>query len=319
LNRPAVTQSFEHIESGEIVTVSVNHLKSKGSLSGLDEDIAAGDGQGNNNATRAAAADVLADHLATNPTGVSEGNVLIIGDLNAYAQEDPLTVLSDAGFTDIAYQALEEDAYSYVFDGQTGTLDYILGSEDIMDNVVGVTEWHINSDEADAIDYQIDIRNNAGSFTFATRDDSIFNGDTAARNSDHDPVIVAFNFEVQPEPNLVLGTEDRDRLTGTDADDRIVSLGGRYDRMTGGEGSDQFVFGSETRNDSKDRDLIRDFDIEEDSIVLSEGTEIASIFGGGRTLLVRFEGDGDLLHIRGSNLDADELNILVEDSVLDLA
>ncbi len=319
LNRPAVTQSFEHIESGEIVTVSVNHLKSKGSLSGLDEDIATGDGQGNNNATRAAAADVLADHLATNPTGVSEGNVLIIGDLNAYAQEDPLSVLSDAGYADIAYDALGEDAYSYVFDGQTGTLDYVLGSQEILDNVVGVTEWHVNSDEADALDYQVEIRNQGGTFTFGTRDESIFDGATATRNSDHDPVIVAFNFEGEPELNLVLGTDGRDRLNGTDGDDRIISLGGRYDRMNGGEGSDQFVFGSETRNDAKERDLIQDFDMENDSIVLSEGTEIASIFGGGRTLLIRFEGDGDLLHIRGTDLEANSLNIVIEDSVLDLS
>jgi len=318
LNRPAVTQSFEHIESGEVVTVSVNHLKSKGSLSGLDEDVASGDGQGNNNASRAAAADVLAEHLATNPTGVSEGNVLIVGDLNAYAQEDPLTVLSDAGYTDIAYEALQEDAYSYVFDGQTGTLDYVLGSEDILDNVVGVTEWHINADEADAIDYNVEIRNNSGTFTFASRDTAIFNGESAARNSDHDPVIVAFQFDSLPEPNLILGTAGRDNLRGTEGDDRIESLGGRYDRMSGGDGSDQFVFGAETYNGIRERDLIRNFNMEEDSLVLTDGAAISSISGNARTLFVRFEDDKDVLFLRGRDLDADALNIIIEEPVLDM-
>ncbi|MFS4436708.1 ExeM/NucH family extracellular endonuclease [Paracoccaceae bacterium GXU_MW_L88] len=191
LNRPAVTQSFAVVGTEETVTVSVNHLKSKGSLSGLAADEDQGDGAGNNNASRAASAEVLADHLAA----TYDGNTMIIGDLNSYAQEDPLNVLRDKGYTDLAYDALGTDSYSYVFDGQTGTLDYILASSDLMDNLTGVAEWHINADEADAIDYDLSIRNNSGNTIFAERDPSLYDGDIPERGSDHDPVIAAFTFD----------------------------------------------------------------------------------------------------------------------------
>ena len=39
------------------------------------------------------------------------------------------------------------DAYSYVFDGQWGYLDYALASSSLTSQVDGVGEWHINADE----------------------------------------------------------------------------------------------------------------------------------------------------------------------------
>jgi predicted extracellular nuclease len=195
LNRPAVTQTFEDVSSGAQVTVSVNHFKSKGSLSGLSADEDQGDGAGNNNATREAASVLLADWLASDPTGTGAENQLIIGDLNSYAEETPITTLEAAGFTDVAQAILGPDAYGYVFDGQIGTLDYILANGPAFEALEGATEWHINADEADAIDYNIDI------VSGVTRDPAIFNGDTAARNSDHDPVIAGFTFE---EEELIL-------------------------------------------------------------------------------------------------------------------
>lgn len=314
LNRPAVNQSFEHIQSGEVLTVSVNHLKSKGSLSGLAEDEAQGDGQGNNNATRAEAADVLAAHLDSDPTGVGDGDYLIIGDLNAYAQEDPITVLRDAGYADIAYDTLGEDAYSYVFDGQTGTLDYILGKGGILDDVAGVTEWHINADEADAMDYQLEIRSNDGETLFGTRDPAIFDGDTAARTSDHDPVIVSFDF--QPEPNLIAGTDGNDRLVGTDDADRIESGAGRYDRMDGGAGADEFIFASETSNGVREQDLITNFDVTEDVIVLEDGAAISSIRDLSSGVRITLADDGDILTILGTGVSSDTLSILTDDLLI---
>lgn len=314
LNRPAVNQSFEHIQTGEVLTVSVNHLKSKGSLSGLEVDEDQGDGQGNNNATRSEAAKVLADHLKTDPTGVGDEDYLIIGDLNAYAQEDPITALRDAGYSDIAYDTLGADAYSYVFDGQTGTLDYIMGTGGILDDVAGVTEWHINSDEADAIDYQTEIRSNDGTTLFGTRDPSIFDADTAARNSDHDPVIVSFDFE--PVINLIAGTDGNDRLVGTDGADRIVSGAGRYDRMDGGAGADEFVFGAETSNGAREQNLITNFDVTEDVIVLEDGAMIDSIRDLSFGVRVTFEDDRDVLTIRGDDVSSDSLIIFNDEFAL---
>ena len=231
LNRPAIAQTFEDLATGQTITVSVNHFKSKGSLSGLEVDEDQGDGQGNNNATRAESADILADWLNSDPTGQGSENILILGDLNAYAKEDPLTVLADAGFTDLAASELGDDAYSYVFDGQTGTLDYALANDALADDLAGITEWHINSDEADALDYNLDFG----------RDPSLYDGDSAARGSDHDPVIVSFNFEINY--NEIAGTEGNNWLFGTEGRDRIDGGGGN-DKIFGDEGDDLILAGS---------------------------------------------------------------------------
>lgn len=240
LNRPAIAQTFEDLDTGQTITISVNHLKSKGSLSGLAADEDQGDGQGNNNATRTEAADILAAWLNSDPTGQGSENTLILGDLNAYAQEDPLTVLADAGFADLAAAELGDEAYSFVFDGQIGTLDYALANGALADNLVGVTEWHINADEADAFDYNLDFG----------RDPSLFDGDSAYRNSDHDPVIVSFQFD--PVYNQIAGTDRRDFLFGTDGRDEIDGMNGRDfifagagdDLISGGRGRDKILAGS---------------------------------------------------------------------------
>ncbi len=183
-NRPAIAQTFTEIASGESFTAVVNHLKSKASPTSAPADLDQGDGQGASNATRAAAAAVLADWLATNPTGDPSGRTILLGDYNAYAAEDPVQVLLEAGYDDLAQELIGDDAYSFVFDGFTGTLDYAFTNEDFTSLVADVTEWHVNSDEADALDYNLDFG----------RDPTIFDGTSPLRNSDHDPVIVGLNL-----------------------------------------------------------------------------------------------------------------------------
>lgn len=207
-NRPALAQTFEEIETGAVLTPVINHFKSKGD-SGLDAvddgipddpsnpDSDQFDGQGYWNDTRTDAAKALADWLSDDPTGSGDADFLILGDLNAYAQEDPVKALETAGYTDLARQSLGDDAYSYVFDGQTGRLDYAFASASLASQVTGVTEWHINADEADAIDYNLDFG----------RADDVFDGDSAARNSDHDPVIVGLNLRPEVvEPMLAVAS-----------------------------------------------------------------------------------------------------------------
>ena len=84
-----------------MLTVAVNHLKSKGSSCASIGDPDTGDGQGNCNLTRTKAAQALVDWLATDPTGSGDPDFLIIGDLNAYAMEDPITAIKAAGYTDL--------------------------------------------------------------------------------------------------------------------------------------------------------------------------------------------------------------------------
>ncbi|MGK7955334.1 MAG: ExeM/NucH family extracellular endonuclease, partial [Crocosphaera sp.] len=94
-NRAPIAVTFEELSTGEVFTISVNHFKSKGGTgSGDDADI--GDGQGNFNGTRLRASQALNAWLNSDPTGSGDDDFLIVGDLNAYAQEDPITFLESA-------------------------------------------------------------------------------------------------------------------------------------------------------------------------------------------------------------------------------
>lgn len=86
-NRPALAQTFIDNSTGGKFTVAVNHLKSKGSACDDVGDPDTGDGAGNCNLTRKAAAEALVDWLAGDPTGSEDEDFLIIGDLNSYDKE----------------------------------------------------------------------------------------------------------------------------------------------------------------------------------------------------------------------------------------
>ncbi|GAB3288305.1 ExeM/NucH family extracellular endonuclease [Parahaliea aestuarii] len=182
-NRVPLAASFEHIESGEVLTVAVNHFKSKGS-SGLEDSASPNydqaDGAGFWNARRELAARALSAWLDTAPTGVASEHVALLGDFNAYAMESPLQYLLQQGYVNVE----SPQDYSYVFDGQLGTLDYVLLSDALAQAMTGAQIWHINADEADALDYNLDFG----------RLPSYFDAGTATRNSDHDPLLVGLQF-----------------------------------------------------------------------------------------------------------------------------
>lgn len=209
-NRPALAQTFTQVGTDEELTVVVNHLKSKGSACAEDPD--AGDGQGNCNGVRTAAAEALVEWLATGPTGAEPGRDLIIGDLNAYDKEDPIQAITDAGYTDLLLSEQGEDAYTYVFDGQLGYLDHALASPGLMAQLTGASAWNINADEPSLIDYDMTFKRPA--------QDALFAPD-AYRSSDHDPVIVGFDFvapelEVEADPSLVFPPNNKWRTVDFD-------------------------------------------------------------------------------------------------------
>ncbi|MCA9968904.1 MAG: ExeM/NucH family extracellular endonuclease [Anaerolineales bacterium] len=187
-NRPVLAQTFMENSSGELFTVAVNHLKSKGSDCNDVGDPDLGDGQGNCNVTRTNAAIALANWLATDPTGSGDPDFLIIGDLNSYAMEDPIAALQSAGYTDLVNGA--GMAYSYVFTGESGTLDYALATGSLADQVTGAAPWHANADEPRALDYNVEFKS-AGQII------SFYNDD-AYRSSDHDPVVVGLALSSSP-------------------------------------------------------------------------------------------------------------------------
>ncbi|KGN41802.1 ExeM/NucH family extracellular endonuclease [Knoellia aerolata] len=191
-NRPALAQTFTDLQTDGEVTVVVNHLKSKGSACAGDPDT--GDGAGNCNITRTKAAAALAKWLATDPTGQGAGNELIIGDLNSYDKEAPIDTLRAAGYSDLLFEYQGENAYSYVFDGQLGYLDYAMANTGLLDNVTGAGAWHINSDEPSLIDYDMTFKKPA--------QDALYAPDPW-RSSDHDPVIIGLDLdETAPELNV---------------------------------------------------------------------------------------------------------------------
>ncbi|MCB8974966.1 MAG: ExeM/NucH family extracellular endonuclease [Ardenticatenaceae bacterium] len=183
-NRPALAQTFSQNGTGEKFTIVVNHFKSKGSACTDVSDPDTGDGQGNCNITRTNAATALVNWLATDPTGSNDSDFLIVGDLNSYAMEDPIAAITGAGYTDLGNSL--PNAYSYVFEGQAGTLDYALASPSLTAQVNSVTEWHINSDEPRALDYNEE-------FKTANQISLYYNADPY-RSSDHDPVVVGLNL-----------------------------------------------------------------------------------------------------------------------------
>jgi hypothetical protein len=190
-NRPSLAQAFQQNSNGAKFVVDVNHLKSKGSACDAPD---AGDGQGNCNIVRRNAANELVAWLATDPTGVGDPDVLIIGDLNSYAMEDPVNVIKNAGFTNLVAKYLNSDAYSYVFDGQWGYLDHALGSASLTNSqVAGVVEWHINADEPSVLDYNTDFKS-AGQIASLYAPDQY-------RVSDHDPIVVGLTLNGPPTVN----------------------------------------------------------------------------------------------------------------------
>ncbi|MBK7217014.1 MAG: ExeM/NucH family extracellular endonuclease [Candidatus Promineofilum sp.] len=204
-NRPALAQTFEEVGTGARFTVAVNHLKSKGSACSGDPDI--GDGQGNCNQTRLAAAQALVDWLATDPTGSGDPDFLIMGDLNSYAMEDPIDAIKlgadDTANTSDDYVNLIAQyeglyAYSYTFDGQAGYLDHALAINSLASQVTGATEWHINSDEPDVVDYDT---------TFKPPAQEALYEDNPYRSSDHDAALIGLNLTPPPDttaPNTTI-------------------------------------------------------------------------------------------------------------------
>ncbi|MBO9611616.1 MAG: ExeM/NucH family extracellular endonuclease [Dyadobacter sp.] len=183
VGRKPLAQTFIETASTEKFTVVVNHFKSKSSSANGEGDADAGDGQGESNGTRVRQAQDLVAWLATKPTGTTDTDYLILGDLNAYLKEEPLTILANAGYNSV----LPATSYSYVFDGFTGSLDHALATSSLAKQVTGADKYHINADEPSVLDYNTEFKS-AGQVT------SFYSADQY-RASDHDPVLVGLHLE----------------------------------------------------------------------------------------------------------------------------
>ncbi|MBM2769407.1 ExeM/NucH family extracellular endonuclease [Burkholderia anthina] len=181
-SRPPLAQTFRRIGGTRAITVAVNHLKSKNCPHATGPDLDQQDGQGCWNATRTRAAARVADWLATSPTGVAADGVLLIGDLNSYAKEDPLRALESRGYANLVARFLGNAGYSYVFRGEAGNLDHALATAPLAARVKAVHAWHINADEPTALQAVPDYKTPAQRAAYYAPD--------AYRSSDHDPIVI---------------------------------------------------------------------------------------------------------------------------------
>jgi uncharacterized protein len=198
LARNPLAQTFREIATGEKLTVSINHFKSKSSASsgaaatdGIvpNPNLDQGDGQGQSNYVRKKQALALVQWLATDPTNSGDPDFLILGDLNSYAKEDPIVAIEDAGYINLTEASEGPGGYSYTFNGEFGHLDHALGNGHLAGQVVSAATWHVNSDEPVYYDYNVENKNAA---------QQAINTEVGYRYSDHDPVVVGLNLH----PNL---------------------------------------------------------------------------------------------------------------------
>jgi 5'-nucleotidase len=228
--REPLAQSFQLVgDTGSAFQVIVNHFKSKGSGTGADADT--GDGQGASNASRVAQSTALVAFADTLKTESGIDRVFLTGDFNAYDQEDPIRVLTDAGYLS---QEAKSGEYTYAFGGTVGSLDHIFASPEADATVADVDVWNINSVESVALEYSR-YNNNATDFYVAD----------AYRSSDHDPVVVGLNLatQVPVEINLLNINDFHGRI-----DTNTVKFAGTVEKLRAAYGDANTLFLSDGDN-----------------------------------------------------------------------
>ena len=186
LARQPLAQEFKPItdanHDGKNFVVIANHFKSKGSapknLSGAEAaaNTDNGDGQGNSNGVRVKQARALAT-FAQRFNGTP---TLLVGDFNAYTKEDPLKVLTDAGWT---HESGQGDS-SYVYGGRSGSMDHVFANSAAHPLITEVKSWAVNAQESIAFEYS---RANYNAYL-------AFEADNPYRASDHNPEIIGLNL-----------------------------------------------------------------------------------------------------------------------------
>jgi predicted extracellular nuclease len=222
--RNPLAQTFQQLSTGEKLTISINHFKSKGSGSFYPSTAAnadQGDGQGASNAVRKLQAQALVNWLATDPTGSGDPDFLIIGDLNAYAKEDPIAILEAGGYINLTEAAEGPGGYSYAFNGAFGHLDHALANGHLAEQVVDAATWHVNSDEPVFYDYNI-----VDDGYTKTAAQQAINATGAYRYSDHDPVVVGISLHPEyAAPSFLTPPADQTVILGQPASFSVIVAG----------------------------------------------------------------------------------------------
>jgi 5'-nucleotidase len=186
--REPIAQSFT--SGAATFTVVANHLKSKStSASAVGDNADIGDGQGAFNGDRVRQAGSLATFVDQLKADSGSDDVLLLGDFNAYTHEDPMQVLYDKQYVDLNTTG----EASYVFGGESGSLDHVIASPSLASRVTGTDVWQINANE---------------SFAFEYDGNPAFYAPNPYRASDHNPIVVGLITTARPVNLQLLSVND---------------------------------------------------------------------------------------------------------------
>ena len=143
-SRQPQVQLFQHQPDGEKLLIVINHLKSKGSCPDSGVNANQMDGQGCWNDMRRIAAEKMSAWAKEIASSNGTDNILILGDMNAYRNEDPIGSIRDAGFIELMERG-PLPTYSFVYAGQRGTLDYAFSSDALLGKVQKAYIWNVNA------------------------------------------------------------------------------------------------------------------------------------------------------------------------------
>ena len=164
---------FEELSSGERFVLNINHLRSK---RGMSEE---------SNSKRMVNVDsllVMLDKIEKEQV-FGDTDVLLVGDYNSYAYEQPIQTIVQAGYADMVMQ-YDSTGYSYVYHSEAGYLDRVFASPSMATQVKMVGAYHLNTDYFYSRGYKRGL------------DYTMF------RYSDHDPVLIRVQLSPASDSNL---------------------------------------------------------------------------------------------------------------------
>jgi 5'-nucleotidase len=219
--REPIAQTFD--ADGKTITVVANHFKSKSAPSGGGAEPA--DLQGFFNAERVEQATSLRDFAAGIAADPAKGeDIVLVGDFNAYHEEDPSQVLTGAGFVDLVPDKTDE--YTYTFDGELGSLDHAYASPSLAASVTATDVWTINSPEWSDRGYE-----------YAAAE-----AGTPFRSSDHDPIKIGVSSAPTPVDIDIVSINDfHGRLEAVTPAAGAAVLGGMVDAFEAANPNTLFV------------------------------------------------------------------------------
>jgi len=119
-----------------------------------------------------------------------ELSIAALGDFNDYYQSPIMEELTDGGYLlDALFIVPEEERYSYIFDGYSQLIDWIVVSPSLMSKLISAQIVHVNSD------FHYDLSDKIGEI------------EIAHRSSDHDiPLVILQMVEARDQPPEITPT-----------------------------------------------------------------------------------------------------------------